>query len=50
MPYEQARALTFLGGRILSGEEKTTALTRSLELFNRIEVQYEMERVKSLLG
>ncbi|WKZ41265.1 MAG: adenylate/guanylate cyclase domain-containing protein [Anaerolineales bacterium] len=50
MPYEQARALMYLGQYILSGDEKITALTRSLELFNRLEVQYEAERVKSLLG
>jgi hypothetical protein len=50
MPYEQARALMCLGQHILSGEEKARALKDALELFNRLEVQYEAERIKTLLS
>ncbi|NOH01555.1 MAG: hypothetical protein HND47_06095 [Chloroflexi bacterium] len=50
MPYEQARALLYLGKHVLSGEEKAGVLNRSLELLNRLEVQHEAEQVKALLS
>lgn len=50
MPYEQARALLYLGKHVLSGEEKAGALNRSLEILNRLHVQHEAEQVKTLLS
>jgi hypothetical protein len=49
MPYEQARAQLFLGEHLLRGEEKASALNQALEIFNRLEVEFEAERVNSLL-
>jgi class 3 adenylate cyclase/tetratricopeptide (TPR) repeat protein len=49
MPYEQARALLFLGQHVLSGEAKARALQKAWELCNRLELQYEAEQVKALL-
>ena len=50
MPYEQGRALLYLGQHILHGQEKAKALTRSLELFNKMGVRYEAEKVSTLIA
>jgi tetratricopeptide (TPR) repeat protein len=50
MPYEQGRALLYLGQHILHGEEKAKALTRALEIFNQLGVQYEAEKVNTLIA
>ena len=49
MPYEEARALFYLGGNIFSGEQKAKALSRSLEIFTSIGIEYEAQQVRKLM-
>lgn len=48
LPYEHGRALLYLGQYILQGEEQAKVLTRSLEIFNSLEVQYEADLIRKL--
>jgi len=50
LPYEEARALLYLGQYILKGEEKAKALTRSLEILNSLEVQHEADQIRNLIN
>ena len=49
MPYEQARALLFLGKYILTAEAKAEALNKALSLFDKLEVQYEPGQIRELI-
>jgi tetratricopeptide (TPR) repeat protein len=50
MPYEQGRALLYLGQHILRGKEKSKVLTRALDLFNSLDVHYEAEKASTLIA